>query len=146
FMESELDWDLASTTTRAEAKGAGIALSGVKQFVPWGTVADLLVAPARGAAGPALYLVDPRASGVSITPLTGVDLGTRWATVSLDGAAAVPLGRPAEAENVVASLLRRAAVGAAAEMLGASRRCLDMAVAYANVREQFGQPIGAFQA
>jgi len=146
FMEGELDCDLGATTTRADVKGTRVFLTGVKQFVPWAAVADLLVAPARGSEGPALYLVDPRASGVSITPLTGVDLGTRWATVSLDGAAAVPLGRPAEAENVFASLLRRAAVGAAAEMLGASRRCLDMAVAYAKVREQFGQPIGAFQA
>ena len=43
-------------------------------------------------------------------------------------------------------LLRRAAVGASAEMLGAARRCLDMSVGYAKVREQFGQLIGTFQA
>ena len=44
------------------------------------------------------------------------------------------------------TFLRRAAVGASAEMLGAARRCLDMSVGYAKVREQFGQLIGSFQA
>jgi alkylation response protein AidB-like acyl-CoA dehydrogenase len=46
----------------------------------------------------------------------------------------------------VEEILGRGAVGAAALMLGAARRCLDMSVAYAKVREQFGQPIGSFQA
>src|SRR5207237_6329086 len=41
---------------------------------------------------------------------------------------------------------QRAAIGSCAEMLGAARRCLDMSVDYARVRQQFGQPIGAFQA
>jgi len=50
------------------------------------------------------------------------------------------------AASLITDLLRRGAVGAAAEMLGAARRCLDMAVGYAKVREQFGQPIGSFQA
>src|SRR5260370_12593040 len=48
--------------------------------------------------------------------------------------------------EVMAPVLQRAAIGAAAEMLGAARRCLEMSVEYAKVRQQFGQPIGAFQA
>jgi alkylation response protein AidB-like acyl-CoA dehydrogenase len=56
------------------------------------------------------------------------------------------LGGPGQAGRLLEALLRRGAVGAAAEMLGAARRCLDLSVAYAKVREQFGQPIGSFQA
>ncbi len=47
---------------------------------------------------------------------------------------------------VIDRAVQRGAVAACAEMLGAARRCLDMAVEYAKVREQFGQPIGSFQA
>jgi alkylation response protein AidB-like acyl-CoA dehydrogenase len=61
------------------------------------------------------------------------------------GADAV-VGQPGTAGPLLESLLRRAAVCASAEMLGAARRCLDMSVEYAKVREQFGQPIGSFQA
>jgi len=61
-------------------------------------------------------------------------------------AAAVFQTPPGQAGPLVEGFLRRGAVGAAAEMLGAARRCLDMSVAYAKVREQFGQPIGSFQA
>jgi alkylation response protein AidB-like acyl-CoA dehydrogenase len=76
-----------------------------------------------------------------------MDLATRWTTVALEGVRLSPdavLGVPGQADALLRALLRRGAVGAAAEMLGAARRCLDMSVAYARVREQFGQPIGAF--
>jgi alkylation response protein AidB-like acyl-CoA dehydrogenase len=78
-----------------------------------------------------------------------MDLATRWVNLALDGVP-VPadgvLGAPGEGQPLLEALLRMGAVGASAEMLGAARRCLDMAVEYAKVREQFGQPIGSFQA
>lgn len=40
----------------------------------------------------------------------------------------------------------RGALGAAADLVGAARRCIDLATAYAKEREQFGAPIGSFQA
>ena len=78
-----------------------------------------------------------------------MDLATRWTIVQLAQtpvAADAVLGGPGPAAPLLGGLLRRGAVGAAAEMLGAARRCLDMSVEYAKVRGRFGQPIGSFQA
>jgi alkylation response protein AidB-like acyl-CoA dehydrogenase len=81
--------------------------------------------------------------------MVGIDLANRWSQMRLNGArvaADALVGQPGTAEPVLESLLRRAAVCASAEMLGAARRCLDMSVSYVKVREQFGQVIGSFQA
>jgi alkylation response protein AidB-like acyl-CoA dehydrogenase len=149
FMEQDLALGLDATATQAERRGGGWVLGGVKQFVPWAHVADLVLVPARAPEGLTLFLVDLRARGASVTPLTGMDLTFRTARLTLSGVevgADAVLGAPGQAGPLLDGLLRRGAVGAAAEMLGCARRCLDMAVDYARVREQFGQPIGAFQA
>jgi len=146
LLEDSLDWDPASTTTTATKTGAGWSLSGVKRFVPWAHVADVALVPARAPEGVSLFLVDPRAAGVTVTPMVGIDLTNRWSEVRLDGATGELVGQAGGAGPVLEGLLRRAAVGASAEMLGAARRCLDMSVGYVKVREQFGQLIGSFQA
>jgi alkylation response protein AidB-like acyl-CoA dehydrogenase len=149
LVEEQLDWDPASTAATADKSGGGWALSGLKRFVPWAETADVVLVPARSPEGLSLFLVDPRAAGVTLKPMVGIDLTTRWSEMRLDkvavGADAI-LGRPGAAGPVLESLLRRAAVMSSAEMLGAARRCLDMSVEYAKVREQFGQPIGSYQA
>jgi len=149
FVDADLSWDPQATATRAEKLGAGWRLAGAKQFVAWANVADVVLVPARAPEVLTLFLVEPATAGLGVKPLTGIDLGTRWAALTLEnvvvGADAV-LGAPGGAGPIIDDLLRRAAVAAAAEMLGAARRCLDMSVSYAKVREQFGQPIGAFQA
>src|SRR6185369_5080050 len=150
LLDAELDWRPEATRTRAEpAPGGGVRLTGAKQWVPWAHVADLILVPARGPDGLSLFLVEGGAEGLDVLPVPAMDPGLRWATVTLD---AVPvsqgarLGDSGVAGPVLDDLLHRGAVGAAAVMLGAARRCLDMSVEYAKVREQFGQPIGAFQA
>jgi len=149
LLDADVDWGPDATETRAERKGAGWTLSGMKRFVPWAHVADLLLVPARSPEGLSLFLVETMAAGLSVSPMIGMDLGTRWTTVRLEGVPVAGdgvLGAAGAARPLLADLLRRGAVGAAAEMLGAARRCLDMSVGYAKVREQFGQPIGSFQA
>jgi alkylation response protein AidB-like acyl-CoA dehydrogenase len=149
LLEDALDWDPASTLATATTAGGGWQLTGVKRFVPWAHVADVVLVPARAPEGLTLFLVDPKASGVTLKPMVGIDLVSRWSEMRLEkvsvGADAL-LGQAGTAGPLLESLLRRAAVMSSAEMLGAARRCLDMSVEYAKVREQFGQPIGSFQA
>jgi alkylation response protein AidB-like acyl-CoA dehydrogenase len=149
LLDGELDWNPAAAATRADKTPTGWQLTGLKRYVAWGHVAGVLLVPARTPEGPSLFLVDPAASGLSWSPVQSMDPGTRFAHLTLDrvpvGTTDV-LGTPGGAAPLLLALLRRGAVGAAAEMLGAARRCLDMAVGYAKVREQFGQPIGSFQA
>ena len=147
FLDTELDWDAPAVTTRAERTGRGWTLTGIKHFVPWAHVADVVVVPARTTEGLAHFLLDSQAAAVGLTPVAGIDPGTRWCSLRLDGVS-LPATALLDAPGapVLEELLRRGAVGAAAEMLGAGRRCLDLAVGYAKVREQLGQPIGAFQA
>ena len=149
LLDGDLDWSPEAIATRADKTPAGWALTGVKRYVAWSHVADVLLIPARAPEGVTLFLVDPASAGLTSSPVQCMDPGTRWAELKLDK---VPvrgedvLGAPGGATPMLGRLLRRAGAGAAAEMLGAARRCLDMAVSYAKVREQFGQPIGSFQA
>jgi alkylation response protein AidB-like acyl-CoA dehydrogenase len=149
LLDAHLDWDPAATAATAARAAGGYTLEGVKRFVPWAHVADAVLVPARAPEGLTLFLVDPKAAGVTLSPMVGIDLASRWSEMRLTG---VPVGADAvvgavgAAGPVLDALLRRAAVAASAEMLGAARRCLDMSVDYAKVREQFGQLIGSFQA
>src|SRR4030095_16248597 len=149
LLDADLDWRPEAIATRAEKTPTGWQLAGVKRYVAWGHVANVLLIPARTPEGVSLFLVDPAASGLRWSPMMNMDPGTRLADLTLDRVpvrAEDALGAPGSAAPRLARLIRRGAVGAAAEMLGAARRSLDMAVGYAKVREQFGQPIGSFQA
>ncbi len=111
-------------------------LSGQATHVLDGHLADLVVV----ASGGELFLVDGTAGGLARTPLDTMDQTRRLAHLTFDRAPATRLdGRPDDARDLAATLL-------AAEQLGGADRCLEMAVAYAKIRVQFGRPIGTFQA
>jgi alkylation response protein AidB-like acyl-CoA dehydrogenase len=83
------------------------------------------------------------AEGISSTPAVGLDLSRRFGSIEVD--LSVPGVVPVE--WLESELVHRAVVTyAAAEAAGVARWCLQTAVDYAKVREQFGQKIGAFQA
>ncbi len=153
LIENALSWEPSGVGLKASRSGDGWTLSGTKRFVPWAHVADLVLVVARtsdsATDGTTVFAVPSDAAGVSQTPNVEMDRTNPTSTVNLRdvrvGSDAV-IGEVDHGWAIMGPVLERAALAAAAEMLGASRRCMDMSVEYAKVRQQFGQPIGMFQA
>ncbi len=119
-------------------------LSGRGIFVPYANLADFIVVAARSEDGQAsIALVETAAAGVSVTMLKNLDLTRRVASVDFNDAPSVALPG---GEALYRRMLDTGAVALAADSLGGMQRALDMAVDYSKVREQFGKPIGSFQA
>jgi len=116
-------------------------LHGEKYVVDYGQLASHHLVSARDAAGIGLYWVDARLASVACRPLRSIGR-TPVCDVGYDDAPAL---RVAGAE-AVAELVRLGRVLAALQCVGSMQQALDMTVAYAKVREQFGKPIGSFQA
>ncbi|HEV7562994.1 MAG TPA: acyl-CoA dehydrogenase family protein [Solirubrobacterales bacterium] len=142
-------FDAGSTATpgafkmEAVADGDGVVLDGEKILAMDAASSDFfLVATADGHR----HLVDAGADGVGVSEEPSIDPTRRLSTVRLDGvrvAAADTL--PAEGHEYEA-VLDRVCVALAAESTGIAQRTMEMAVEYAKDRQQFGRPIGAYQA
>lgn len=145
--EGDGRWDtLAGQQVAARSGPDGWLLDGTKTFVIDGMTADLLVVVARTEHGLSLFAVDADAPGVERRGLVGLDLTRRLAAVTFSQTPGRLVGVEGVAEPVVTAVYERALVSVAAEAAGGARACLDLSVAYAKQRKQFGVPIGSFQA
>lgn len=115
-------------------------ISGEKVVVPDGAAAALFVVTAADG----LYAVE--ASDARVAPHRTIDGTRRLATVRFDGAPARRLAGADEATEILGRIRDRAYAAAALEAVGVARRALDLLVAYAKDRQQFGRPIGVYQA
>jgi alkylation response protein AidB-like acyl-CoA dehydrogenase len=126
---------------------AGVALSADLRYADGrasGTAEYVLGADSHGVlilrAGAEWLLVDAAVDGVTLEPLTATDFSRPLARVVLESAPAEALGVSTQrVEDLAATVL-------AAEAAGLARWTLQTATEYAKVREQFGKPIGSFQA
>jgi alkylation response protein AidB-like acyl-CoA dehydrogenase len=139
-------WSTTGLTVRANGGPGERRLTGTQSFVLAGHVADLILLVAHGEPGPSLYAVRRCDPGVTITPLTSMDLTRPQADVTLRNAPARLVGAPGTGLSLFARLLDLAGTGLAAEQVGGAQRVLGMAVDYAKTRTQFGREIGSFQA
>ena len=130
------------TPAALHAHAAGGRLNGRKLLVPNAEIADLFIVAARDEHGPHLFAVERDAMGLDIQPMTVNDLTRPLDVVTFTDAHAVKLPSTAAVQRTWDAGL----ILLAADAYGGSRRCLEMACSYALTREQFGQPIGAFQA
>ena len=134
------------------AKTAGrLRLHGQAAFVPDAAAASRLLVLARATddGAPVVVAASPGTAGIVVEPQPVVDETRRLALVRAD-AATVAVGSvwrfAGDPDAAVRRLLDRAAIAVACDSLGLSEAMLDATVGYARLREQFGRPIGSFQA
>ncbi|MBB3472978.1 acyl-CoA dehydrogenase family protein [Sphingomonas sp. BK345] len=139
---------------RAERAGNGFRLSGAKQFVTHGHVADVLIVAARTAGGDddaggiTLFAVPRDAAGLTATPerLADSSVAARLTLEDVTVDADAVLGEVDAGRAVLDRALRAGRTGAAAELVGVGAGAMDMTIGYLKQRKQFGVPIGSFQA
>ncbi|SHN18382.1 acyl-CoA dehydrogenase [Cryptosporangium aurantiacum] len=132
-------------TDGAGAQGNTVLVTGGRDLLLT-PEADTVILLATSGEGPLLVAVETNAEGVTVQRHDGLDLTRPTGTLILRGALATVL---AAGETAVAAERRSRVAGGAAlanELVGAVAHCLAGAVSYAADREQFGRPIGAFQA
>ena len=142
-VENAASIDPRDINSIASKAAAGWHLNGAKMFVPYANVADFIVVAAKHDSDIFLFVVDTKSPGVTIRSLKNLDLTRRVSSVELKSA---PAERLKGGTDLFAKLIDIAAIAVAADSLGGTERALEMAVDYSKVREQFGKPIGSFQA
>ena len=117
-------------------------LTGSVAPVLHGDIAEILVVVAEHDGGIGLFSVDP--SAVTRTRVAGLDPTFSFANLDFDEIAAEPLAL--DATEILKTTHRVGTLATAALQVGCAQRGLEMTVDYARQREQFGRPIGSFQA
>ncbi len=132
-------------TLAERGQAGGWRLTGTKTTVPAGTAAGLYLVPAATSEGTAVFAVGRSDPGVSVlaqrlTSGSAAQLDLAGTELAEDRV----IGEPGP--DLPGWLADRATVGLCALQLGVTERALELTAGHARTREQFGRPIGAFQA
>jgi alkylation response protein AidB-like acyl-CoA dehydrogenase len=153
FTEPPGRWDAGGVALQARQASGGWRLDGVKTFVPDAQTADYMAVAARtrgeGEDGLTLFLVKGRPQGMTVKPLETLDMTRRWGEVRFDGVqldADAVMGPTDKAWPALKRALDWATAALCAEMAGGVQKVLETSTEYAKTREQFGKPIGIYQA
>ena len=141
--------DLTDPATTAKKDGPRWRLDGTKIFIPAAHLVERIVVPATTGPGKVgLFLVDPHGKGVELQRQKSTS-GERLTCLVLSGAvveASDVLGDPLAGREMLTWTVERTLAGLCAIELGVAAEALRMTAEYTTKREQFGKPIGSFQA
>ena len=151
WLEPDNGFGPKGVQVRAEAAGDGFTITGTKFHVYFGAAADRLLVLARtgdDAEAIDLFLVDPNAAGVTLSQRMSISSDTQY-RLDLDGvqvSAADRIGAAGTGWATWERVMNDAMILQAAYANGGCEHALDITVQYSKDREQFGKPLGAFQA
>ncbi len=146
-------WSPAAVTARAQPSGQGFVLQGTKHAVMAGqgvdevAVAARLAGAAPGLEGLAVFVVP--GSDLKLDAATSLDATRPLSTADIGGVEVSGdrvLGEPGAAGRGLVRAVEQATVALALEAVGTCQALFELVCAYALDRQQFGTPIGAFQA
>ncbi len=152
ILESSGAWGEGGIAMPARRAGNSFILEGAKMLVNDAHVADRMLVAARtgGRRGAiTLFAVDARRPEIAVSALATMDRTRKLSEVRFDNlkvAKTEIVGEAGGGWPLLSAVLDRARVTLAAEMIGGAQRVLEMSVEYSRMRQQFGRPIGSFQA
>jgi alkylation response protein AidB-like acyl-CoA dehydrogenase len=151
WLEPENGFGPAGVQVRAVPDGDGFTITGAKRHVAFARAADRMVVLARTGDAPGdvdLFLVDPTATGVSLTQQMSISSDTQY-RVDLDRvrvSGADRIGGAGRGWATWDAVMHDGIILAAAQAVGGAQYAMEITVQYAKDRQQFDKPLGAFQA
>jgi alkylation response protein AidB-like acyl-CoA dehydrogenase len=139
-------WAPGSDSVEAGRSAQDWYLRGSRWYVIAGQVANIVVVPAVTDAGPALFLVESGSPGFGVSRQLGIDLTRRVCVTTFDTTPAFLLCHGEDAVEALDRAEHELLIATAAEAAGGIGWCLDASIEYVKDREQFGRPIGSFEA
>ncbi|WP_395108392.1 acyl-CoA dehydrogenase family protein [Actinomadura sp. SCN-SB] len=154
--EPQAGSDAAAIRLRAERDGDSYVINGQKQFSTGAHYSDYVILATRTSDGArrhegiSLFVVDLKSPGITIEPIPTLGDRANGTNMVFYDDVRVPasnlLGEEGEGWRLLMVNLERERLSSAPISVGASAAALEQALEHARTREQFGRPIGAFQA
>jgi len=149
LLEDSFDWSGAASELSATKQAAGFRLNGSKLLVPDAAMADLMLVVAKLENQLAIVAIETKTAGLTLRSTPAIDATRKlyeltFKNVDVPNSAVIAQG--VAAERALARGQQTATLAVCAELVGAMQWILETSTAYVQTREQFGKPVGAFQA